>query len=640
MNIKNFSKREKNITNSTAFAFLKCFITLWALSGNSLSLMLSGYFMDVPIAKHFFTLLSSLDGWGTETLFMALGLGTVYYLVRNKQKSSWVSGISAFFAMCTVIGISYSKTGSWDCIFLFKLQFALASFVMLGYYFVYKNCILFVACIFEQKKALLRREPVKAAEIFLFLKHPFAGPLLFILILALPWLFFFFPGTLQWDAHAQLWVFFGDPAAVASAGNHPVILTQIMGGCVWLGRRLFHSDSIGLFIYTILQFTAQALTFAYASYLLRKLNAPILFCWSALLYWTIYPLFPLWGYTMVKDTPYYIFILLHIVVLMDILHDRETHVDWRRIGLLLLSIAGTALSRNDGRYVIFVTLLCALALYRSYWKVHLAGIVFCLLLVFAVDNIYMPSHNISKGNMGDILSVPLQQTARYLREHPDEVTAEEAAVLREGFTIELNEIANVYNPICSDPVKANFQTHPDSAYLKSYFKVWAQQLLKHPDTYIQAFLNHTYGYFYPDQHDYLYNSSHLTGFFYIGNSDKWHDDYLDIEFGIQDSSFRKILQHSFYLVETMPIFSMLFSAGFHTFILLGECAYLLAKKQRRAILFLVPGLIILLLRMFSPVNAYMRYMLPIMAMLPVTAAWCFIVTHKQNMAVKEESIEK
>lgn len=57
----------------------------------------------------------------------------------------------------------------------------------------------------------------------------FAGPLLFILILALPWLFFFFPGTLQWDAHAQLWVFFGDPAAVASAGNHPVILTQIMG---------------------------------------------------------------------------------------------------------------------------------------------------------------------------------------------------------------------------------------------------------------------------------------------------------------------------------------------------------------------------------------------------------------------------
>lgn len=78
----------------------------------------------------------------------------------------------------------------------------------------------------------------------------------------------------------------------------------------------------------------------------------------------------------------------------------------------------------------------------------------------------------------------------------------------------------------------------------------------------------------------------------------------------------------------MPIFSMLFSAGFHTFILLGECAYLLAKKQKRAMLFLVPGLTILLLRMFSPVNAYVRYMLPIMAMLPVTAAWCFIVTHK------------
>lgn len=625
----------KFAVNSAIPAFLKCFVTLWGLSGDSLSLMLSGYSMDVPMAKYFFTLLSSLDGWGIEMLFLALGLGTIYYLVKDRQKSPWVSGISLFFAICTVIGISYSKTSSWDCIFLFNLQFALAVFVVLGYYFAYKNCILFVAYLFEQKKHWLRKEPVNTVETFLFLKHPFFGPLLFILLLALPWLIFYFPGTLQWDAHAQLWVFWGDPAAVASAGNHPVILTQIMGGCIWLGRQMFHSDSIGLFLYTGTQFTAQSLTFAYASYLLRKLDAPILFSWGTLLYWSVHPFFPIWGYTMVKDTPFYIFILLHIVVLMDILLNQKGHATWWQTSLLLVSIAGTALSRNDGRYVILVTLLCALALYRKYWKVYLAGIAFCLLLVFSVDNIYMPYHNIAKGNMGDMLSIPLQQTARYLREHYDEVTAEEAMVLQEGFTIGLNEIADIYYPICSDPVKAYFQANPDPAYLKSYFKVWFSQFRKHPNTYIQAFLNHTYGYFYPNQHDYLYDSLHLTGVFLIGNSDKWHDDYLDIEFGISNNSGRKILQHFFYLTEKMPLFSMLFSTGLHTYILLGECVYLLAKKQLRGILFLVPGLFVLLLRLFSPVNGSVRYMLPIMVLLPVTAAWCYITTHKQNLSIKE-----
>lgn len=633
MDLGNFKKIR--IANSATLAFLKGFITLWVFSGGSLSLMLSGYTMDVPIVKYIYTLLDSFDGWGIETLFMAVGLGIVYYLLRDRQRAPWVSAISAFFAICTVIGISYSKTGSWDCIFLFGLQFASAFFVTLGYYFAYKNCILFVAYLFEQKKQWLRKAPVTKIEKFLFQEHPFFGPLLFIIALALPWLIFYFPGTLQWDAHAQLWVFWGNPIAVASAGNHPVILTQIMGGCVWLGRQLFHSDSIGLFFYTILQFMAQCLTFAYACYLLRQLEAPILFCWGALLYWAVHPFFPIWGYTMVKDTPFYIFVLLQIVVLMDMTRCREPQVKWWRMGVLLISVAGITLSRNDGRYVVIVTLLCALLLYRKYWKVYLSGIVFCLLLVFFVDNIYMPHHDIAKGNMGDMLSVPLQQTARYLREHYDEVTPEEAEVLQEGFTIGLNEIAGSYNPICSDPVKAYFQVH-GSGYLKSYFKVWFRQLLKHPDTYIQAFLNHTYGYFYPDQHDYLYDSLHQTGVFFIGNSDKWHDDYLDIEFGISDDSGRKILRHFFYLVEKMPIFSMLFSAGFHTYILLGECMYLLAKKRKREMLFLIPGLFVLLLRLFSPVNACVRYMLPIMAILPLTAAWCYVVTHRENISVKKE----
>ncbi len=630
--------KEHPILSKGTAACIKAFIAVWAFSGDSLSLMLSGYSTDVPVIKYIYTLLCSLDGWGIQTIFALAGLCTIFYLVRDRQRSPWVSGISAFFAISTVIGISYAKTDSWDCIFLFKLQFALAVFVTLGYYFTYKNCILLAGYLLERKKSWLRSTPLGKAELFLFRDHTFAGPLLLIWILGLPWLIFYFPGTLQWDAHAQLWIFLG---AAENTGAHPVIATQIMGGCVWLGRQLFHSDTIGLFLYNITQFSVQSLTFAYACHCLRKMNCPIVFSWGALLYWTVFPYFPIWGYTMVKDTPFYVFILLIVVVWMDIIYGRNPHGNWRQICLLLCGVSGTVLFRNDGRYVVLVTLLGTVLLYRQYWLECLAGIACCLLLTFMIDGIYMPSHQIEKGNTADMLSIPLQQTARYLREHYEELTEEEAKVLQEGFTVSLDQVAAAYNPICSDPVKENFQKHPNTAYLKAYFRVWLQQLVKHPDTYIQAFLNHTYGYFYPDMHDHQYDTLHYTAFFHIGNSDKWHDGHLDMEFAVEDDTMREILRHSLYLVEKMPLFSMLLSAGMHTYLLLGECAYLLSKKKRREMLFLIPGLFILLLRIASPVNAYVRYIMPIMVMLPVTAPWCYIASHRTDVkqqAGKEETL--
>lgn len=627
MNAKESIWKKEIVFNDVIVALVKSFVTVWAFSGDSLSYLLSE---NDSMEKSFMTF---PDGWGMNVLFTFLGLGTVYYLLRDRQKSPWLSRLSAFFAISTVFGISYSKTFTWNCILSSTppSQFPLALFVMLGYYFAYKNAILFIAYLFEKKPNLLRKEPVKKIETFLFEKHPFAGPLLFLFILALPWLIFFCPGTLQWDGRSQLWVYFGVPGVVDYAGEHPVILTKIMGGCIWLGRLLFHSDTIGLFFYTIPQFAVQILTFAYASLVLRKLKVPILFSWGALLYWGVYPLFPIWGYTMVKDTSFYIFILLHIVVLMDIMvcNQKARTKGWQ-IGLFLLSIAGVCLSRNDGQYVILITLICAFLLYRKYWKTLTAGIAFCLLLIFSINYLYMPLHHIAKGaHTSDILSIPLQQTGRYITLHSNEITEEEAKILQEGFDVSLEQIPQLYNPLCVDSMKMYFRPHTNPDYLKSYLKIWLQQFQKHPDTYIQAFLNQNYAYFYPDQHDYLHGYLEVTAIFFIVEAEHYEDGYLDIHFAISDNSGREILKDYFYTVEKMPLLGMLKSAGLQVYFLLGECTYLLVKKRYKAILFLIPGLFVLLLRLFSPV-ACVRYILPIIATLPVTAAWCYVATHKQE----------
>lgn len=596
---------------------IKTLIVVWALAGGSLSIILTGYVTDVPLAKYVFTLLENLDGQGLECCFLALGIGAVFYLVRDRQRNPWVSMLSAVFSVCTVFGISYAKTASWNCIFLFGNQFLMAVFVMLGYYFLYKNAILFIGLVFEAKKEWLCAEAQSRLGRILFEEHSFLGPLLFLLAMGFPWLVAFCPGTLQWDAHGQLWMAMG---VIEQTSYHPVFISDYMAGCVLLGRRLFHSDSAGLFFYTFPQFLAQSLVFSYVLTVMKRLECPVLFRWLALLFWGVFPYFQIWGFTMVKDSPYYICFVLLAAVLADVL--ASDRIQRRQYILMALGVGGMVLSRNDGRYVVVLTLLAAVLSYRKYWKLFAMGLCVCVGLLVVEEGIYMPLAGIGKGPAGEMLSVPLQQTARYLREHFDEVTEDEAAVLEAGFEVELSAIADRYKPEISDPVKANFTDAPDKAYLQEYFHVWAAQFWKHPHTYIQSFLNQIYGYFYPacpNHGDYLTVT-------YIGNSEHWQDGHLDMEFTVKNGVLREFLRHIIYTVEKMPVLSLFYGCGVYTWLLLGAATGLLARKKRRELCVLIPEFAVLLICLLSPVNGYLRYMMPVMAALPLWSAWWFYQT--------------
>lgn len=597
--------------------FIKFYIALWVLSSNSLSVMTTGYTMDIPIIKIFFTVLNVMDGWGVETLFTALGLGVIFYLVRDRQKNAWVSGLSAFFAVCTVIGISYEQANSWNFLFLYGLQFILAVFVITGYYFLYKNCMLFIIYIYK-KWALFKREPAGKLEIFLFSKHTFLGPLLFLFILGLPWLIFYFPGTLHWDALVQLNKSFG---ILPKDAHHPVLISEYMGLCIRLGKSLLHSDSLGFFLYTGPQFICQWLVFAYASHVISKRNVPVLIRWGALLYWGLHPLLPIWGFTMAKDSISYISATLLIAVLMEICSDSGNQIRGYQAALFLASIAGITLSRNEGRYIVMFTVICGILLYKKYWKLFLGGALACLLLIGA-EYQYMSYYQIPGGEVGEMLSIPLQQIARYLKEHYDEVTEEEAEILGKGFMVGLDQVITRYNPIVSDPVKGVFVAHPDKEYLKEFFSVWFHLLLKHPDTYIQAFINQTYGYFYPNQHNWK-QTKQVYAAYSIAGGDQLQNDYFHIKFFIKDESIRNILEQNVFLVEKAPILGLLLSPGMYVYVLIGESIYLLAKKKRRELLVFLPGFFVLLICLLSPVNGYLRYLLPIIAAMPITLGWCF-----------------
>ena len=569
----------------------------------------------------------SIDGWGISMLILALGLSGIFLLMRGsgRQKDPILNAVSMFLALFTILGQSYMQTQCWDALFSNGTRLIVTLIRWRGYSLIYKNCILFVKWLFMQlPESLWRRNTTGNIEKWLFEKHPFWGVLLLIWLLEIPWLVCFFPGTLEPDARYQILMACG---GTGMTGHHPIMVTKLMGKCVVIGRDLFASDSIGVFFYTISQFAMQSLVFAYTMYVLGRMKVPIVLRWGTLAFYCIYPIFPIWGYTMVKDSGYYILIILFVVAIDHLFYECEAHPKWWQEILLIISAVGICCYRKEGCVVVIATSICAFLAYPQVRNLFLMGILSCICCTLLINGVYMRVEGIPDGSAREALSIPLQQTARYVKEHYDEVTPEEVKTLQSVFTVELEQLAEIYNPELSDPVKERFAGDTDSDALKQYFGVWWKQLLKHPETYVQAFLHHTYGYFYPDKS--ISWEGEDIGVFDIAES-----DFFDVNFGIKDDTGRNYLEEYARLVKSMPVIGMLYSTGLHTWILLGCVVYLLAGRKYRKLVIYIPGLCTLAICFLSPVNTCVRYMLPIMALLPVHLGW--LEYANRNTLQKEE----
>ena len=69
--------------------------------------------------------------------------------------------------------------------------------------------------------------------------------------------------------------------------------------------------------------------------------------------------------------------------------------------------------------------------------------------------------------------------------------------------------------------------------------------------------------------------------------------------------------------------------------MLGYDVYLLGSKKGKRILLIVPTLLVFAVCILSPVNGELRYMLPVMIMLPLNLTWC-AYQERESVAEKEE----
>lgn len=440
-----------------------------------------------------------------------------------------------------------------------------------------------------------------------------------------PYLIAFFPGTVCWDLGEMVAQFFGQREMDTW---HPVFLTWLIGGCVWLGR-LLGSENLGAALYTLLQTAALSYALARCVRFLRErgVSRAVRLCAVA-----FFALTPLWGgyaQFISKDTLYVSALLLFTLEVLSLLLGREAGRGPTRRGCVGLFVWGllSCLIRSNGLYVVLPTAVCALLFgaggrERLPVGAALAGAVACALLF---SNVLLPALGIRDETASGLYSVCFQQSARVLRDHADEVTEEEYAEI--DLVLDAERLPELYEPWISDPVKYTFRQYgqgaaAERAALSRYRATWLSMLKKYPLTYAEAFFagNLSYYAFTPKFEGETYNNQ--AGNRLVFETYELGDDprYLHTTQPGALATARTLLAAFARGWRHIPLLSLLYVCPVYTWLLVAAGISLARQKRWRILVGFLPALLTLGVCMLGPVNDYFRYFLPIVAMTPALLA--------------------
>lgn len=510
------------------------------------------------------------------------------------------------------------------------------SYLYKNMWLILYNLIRFIAIYIVLKRSLIYFENfIKNHEfklkknkiINLFLKHPFLFSFIAILICWSIYVIAFYPIILSPDPSFQIKQFFNVRTKYADyailldnnvflTNHHPVFHTMILGYSLKLGRFLLN-DNFGLFIYSLTQLLVLAFTLSLTIKYLNENNVNKKIVFIVLLLYCFIPMFPLYAMSGVKDTYYTCFIILYVMKLDKIIRSKQEKLSYKEMIQLLLIMFAVCLFRNNGIYVLILSFPLILIYSKKYFQTLLVIFIGVLAFYGTYTKVLLPSLKITDGSIRETLSIPFQQTARYVKYYDKDLSKNDIKVIDK--VLEYETLAKRYNPTISDPVKNEFNKYTTKKELLAYLKVWFKCFFKHPLVYIEATLNNIYGYFSPQS---------TNWYIYYKYDTRITEDKLVNYHYNNLSSLRLILSSFAQGFPYIPLIGLISNIGFNTWILLGLTTYSIFKKKKEYLIVLSPLLISLLICVASPVNTYFRYAMPFIFIMPFI--FTLIVTRLKN----------
>lgn len=462
-------------------------------------------------------------------------------------------------------------------------------------------------------------------------------PKLFLLycLAWLPYLVIHLPGTITFDVYFQMMQTDGLGPFTT---HHPPFTTWLYG-LFWSLGDVLGSRNYGLFTFSFLQILLTAFAFSFMFCYLRYVRIPTVVRRVLLLFTVLCPLFPLAAECMTKDYSFGLVWIFWIIGFIESIRTKGALLQNKKFAWIFFVCSFLLiLTKKPGIYIISLSALASIVfLKRSSIKLILPSFGAIIAYIILFQCIIFPSNGITESNDNDMLSLPLQQTARYVSYYSDSIPENEQSAINQ--VLPYNDLANLYDPTLSDPVKAQFNSNASWNDKKNYAIVWFKEFTNHPIAYLEATGMNTFELFYPctvldqfeDIPDYWRNDQSLVNYFksndaYETTSENQISDLLNsLNSSEKLSAIRKELNGMINRVITFPIIGFFCSQAFFAFWLpFTALIYTLYRRSWKTFIMLVPVLLSVLVLFASPV-VQSRYITPLFYISPILVSLPFLI---------------
>ena len=453
-----------------------------------------------------------------------------------------------------------------------------------------------------------------------------------IFVCWLPWLIALYPANFLGDTLISIGWFTGllDGKPNMLSDHNPIFTVLLFGSLAQLGK-IVHNTGLVFFVFALIQAAVSATSFAISvEYLYKYTAVTKVFRNILIIFYAICPLFSVWSTFIAKDTLFAPIFLLWLLYFIEII---------RSDGKILSSTVHTfiftfltiyaCLVKKLGTYILIPSIIAAIVyLFIHNSKIHTsnkldisvslrkrvisAGISISIVIVL-IPHLVLPLCRVKPSEHYEMLSVQLQQTARYLSDHPDDVTAQEYQAIDK--LLDCSDLATRWQWFLSDPVKYRIK-EPTNAY-RDWRKAYISEGLRHPYSYLQTYVALESGFGKSDSTIAVQlDSSFMKDY----DSSSIPDAYTSSGWSIQSGKFA---DHLYHTVERIPIFRPFFLCALYTLIIPMFYLYSIFagnRKRSAAILFSIPLLLTEAGLWISPISIWVlgsRYLLPLLYVGPL-----------------------
>ncbi len=402
----------------------------------------------------------------------------------QKRLLGFSSALGAVLSAVTVSGAELMKYGafrpfSWGHLFaglgLFVLLAAVYGAALAGLFWLMDR----QAARELKKESLLSRLSGNGFVVFVLL-----------MLCWFPAFLTFFPGWFSADSLVQFESFYnGDPYS-----HHPLLHTALLGFCMVKGIGLHPEGyaTYGVALYTVVQMVLLAACVAYACWWMKRRRVPVWARLTVTLFFALWPFYHLWPICAQKDVLFAALVLLFCLQMVDLWHFGMKPV--RLVFFVIIAVL-MMLFRNNGVYALVVLIPFAV-----WWakgrRIRMGALLAgCAALYLIVNTTMVTVMEAQPGSKVEMLSIPLQQMARTLRDDPEAIELDEDGVLDTLY--HGRNPAELYHVLIADPVKWEVDYDLLDENIPALLKLWARMGVGHLKTYIEAFMAQNLPYILP-----------------------------------------------------------------------------------------------------------------------------------------------